>query len=94
MTSEGMQTLSLSRLLSAPGIVALAILGLIILAASRLFGAHTVLKEVVAGFGHAILIFALFSLFFRTGIELLLRRVPAETRSQTLCKTPASDVAQ
>jgi hypothetical protein len=80
MTSEGMQTPSLSRLLSAPGIAALAVLGLIVLAASRLLGADTILKEVVtevvAGFGNAILILALFSLFFRTGIEHLLRRAP------------------
>ena len=80
MTSEGMQTPSLSRLLSAPGIAALAVLGLLILAASRLLGADTILKEVVtevvAGFGNAIIILALFSLFFRTGIEHLLRRAP------------------
>jgi hypothetical protein len=47
---------------------------------SRLFGADTILKEVVteavAGFGNAILILALFSLFFRTGFEHLLRRAP------------------
>jgi hypothetical protein len=81
MTSEGMQTPTLSRLLSAPGIAALAVFGIIVLAASRLFGADTILKEVVtevvAGFGNAILILALFSLFFRTGFEHLLRRAPA-----------------
>ena len=47
---------------------------------SRLFGADTILKEVVtevvAGFGNAILILALFTLFFRTGFEHLLRRAP------------------
>jgi hypothetical protein len=80
MTSEGMQTPTLSRLLSAPGIAALAVLGIIVLAMSRLFGADTILKEVVtevvAGFGNAILILALFSVFFRTGFEHLLRRAP------------------
>jgi hypothetical protein len=80
MTSEGMQTPTLSRLLSAPGIAALAVLGIIVLAVSRLFGADTILKEVVtevvAGFGNAILILALFTLFFRTGFEHLLRRAP------------------
>jgi hypothetical protein len=80
MTSEGMQTPTLSRLLSAPGIAALAVLGIIVLAMSRLFGADTILKEVVtevvAGFGNAILILALFTLFFRTGFEHLLRRAP------------------
>lgn len=80
MTSEGMQTPTLSRLLSAPGIAALAVLGIIVLAVSRLFGADTILKEVVtevvASFGNAILILALFTLFFRTGFEHLLRRAP------------------
>ena len=80
MTSEGMQTPTLSRLLSIPGIAALAVLGIIVLAVSRLFGADTILKEVVteviAGFGNAILILALFTLFFRTGFEHLLRRAP------------------
>lgn len=80
MTSEGMQTPTLSKLLSAPGIVALAVFGIMILAVSRVFGADTILKEVVtevvAGFGNAILILALFSLFFRTGLEQLLRRAP------------------
>ncbi len=80
MTSEGMQTPTLPRLLSAPGIAALAVFGIIVLAVSRLFGADTILKEVVtevvAGFGNAILILALFSLFFRTGFEHLIRRAP------------------
>jgi hypothetical protein len=80
MTSEGMETPTLSRLLSAPGIAALAVLGIMILAVSRLFGADTILKEVVtevvAGFGNAILILALFSLLFRTGFERVLRRAP------------------
>jgi hypothetical protein len=80
MTSEGMQTPTLSRLLSAPGIAALAVFGILVLAVSRLFGADTILKEVitevVAGFGNAILILALFGLFFRTGLEHLLRRAP------------------
>jgi hypothetical protein len=80
MTSEGVETSTLSRLLSAPGIAALAVLGIMILAVSRLFGADTILKEVVtevvAGFGNAILILAMFTLFFRTGLERLLRRAP------------------
>jgi hypothetical protein len=80
MTSEGMQKPNLSKLISAPGIVALAIFGISFLAVSQVFGADTILKEVVtevvAGFGNAILILALFSLFFRTGLEHLLRRAP------------------
>src|SRR5919199_2612620 len=80
MNSEGTQTPTLPKLLSAPGIVALAVFGIIFLAASRVFGADTILKqvvmEIVAGLGNAVLILALFSLFFRTGLERLLRRAP------------------
>jgi hypothetical protein len=80
VTSEGVQTPTLSKLLSAPGIAALAALGVAILAVSRLFGADTILREVVteviAGFGNAILILAVFGLLFRTGLERLLRRAP------------------
>ena len=80
MTSEGMRTSALSKLLSAPGIAALAVFGIIFLAVSRVFGADTILREVitevVAGLGNAVLIVALFSLFFRTGLERLLRRAP------------------
>ncbi len=80
MTSEGMRTPALSKLLSAPGIAALAFFGIIFLAVSRVFGADTILREVitevVAGLGNAVLILALFSLFFRTGLEHLLRRAP------------------
>jgi hypothetical protein len=80
MTSQGVETPTLSRLLSVPGIVALAVLGVAILAVSRLFGADTVLREVltevIAGFGNAILLLAMFGLFFRTGLERLIRRSP------------------
>ena len=80
MTSEGTRTSALSKLLSAPGIAALAVFGIIFLAVSRVFGADTILREVitevVAGLGNAVLIVALFSLFFRTGLERLLRRAP------------------
>ena len=68
------------RLLSVPGILALALLGIAVLAASRLLGADTVLREVVteviASFGNALLILAVFGLFFRSGLERLLRRAP------------------
>ena len=80
MTSEGTRTSALSKLLSAPGIAALAVFGIIFLAVSQVFGADTILREVitevVAGLGNAVLIVALFSLFFRTGLERLLRRAP------------------
>jgi hypothetical protein len=80
MTSEGVETPTLFRLLSAPGIAVLVVLGIAILATSRLFGADTILREVVteviAGIGNAILVLAMFGLFFRTGLERLLRRAP------------------
>src|SRR5215204_1115666 len=80
MTTEGSETPTLSKLVSAPGIAALAILGAMILAVSRLFGADTIVREVVtevvASFGNAILLLAVFSLFFRSGLERLLRRAP------------------
>jgi hypothetical protein len=80
MTSEGLETPTLSRLLSVPGIAVLVVLGIAILATSRLFGADTILREVVteviAGIGNAILVLAIFGLFFRTGLERLLRSAP------------------
>jgi hypothetical protein len=80
MTSEGVETPTLPRLLSVPGLAILVVLGISTLAASRLFGADTILREVVteviAGVGNAILVLAMFGLFFRTGLERLLRRAP------------------
>jgi hypothetical protein len=80
MTSEGVETPTLPRLLSVPGLAVLVVLGISTLAASRLFGADTILREVVteviAGVGNAILVLAMFGLFFRTGLERLLRRAP------------------
>jgi hypothetical protein len=80
MTSDDSESSAISKLVSAPGIAALAIIGIVILALSRLFGAETILREVitevVAGFGNAILILAIFGLFFRSGLERLLRRAP------------------
>ncbi len=80
MTGEDPETSAISKLVSVPGIAALVVLGIALLALSRAFGAENILREVVtevvAGFGNAIIILALFSLFFRTGIEHLLRRAP------------------
>ena len=80
MPNEDSESPAVSKLVSAPGIAALAILGIVILALSRLFGAETILREVVtevvAGFGNAILILAIFGLFFRSGLEQMLRRAP------------------
>ena len=80
MNSEGSDTPTLIKLLSVPGILALALLGIVVVAASRVLGADTiareVLTEVIASFGNAILILAVFGLFFRSGLERLLRRAP------------------
>ena len=80
MSSEDTDAPTLLRLLSVPGILALALLGLVVLAASQLLGADTIVREiiteVIAGFGNAILILAVFGLFFRSGLERLLRRAP------------------
>jgi hypothetical protein len=80
MTSEDTETPAVSKLVSVPGIAALAVLGITIIALSRAFGAENVLREmvteVVASFGNAILILAIFGLFFRSGLERLLRRAP------------------
>jgi len=80
MNSEGSDTPTLIKLLSVPGILALALLGIVVLTASRVLGADTiareVLTEVIASFGNAILILAVFGLFFRSGLERLLRRAP------------------
>jgi hypothetical protein len=80
MNSEDTEAPILLRLVSVPGILALALLGLVVLAASQLLGADTIVREmiteVIAGFGNAILILAVFGLFFRSGLERLLRRAP------------------
>jgi hypothetical protein len=80
MNSGGTEAPILIRLLSVPGILALALLGIAVLAASRLLGADTIVREVIteviAGVGNAILILAVFGLIFRSGLERLLRRAP------------------
>ncbi len=80
MTSENPETSAISKLVSVPGIAALTVLGIALVALSRAFGAENILRElvteVVAGFGNAILILAIFGLFFRSGLERLLRRAP------------------
>ena len=80
MTSEDPETPAIYKLVSVPGIVALAVPGIALIALSRAFGEENILwevvTEVVAGFGNAILILAIFGLFFRSGLERLLRRAP------------------
>lgn len=80
MTSEDPETSVISKLVSVPGMVALAVLGITLIALSRAFGAENILREVVtevvAGFGNAILILVIFGLFFRSSFYRVLRRAP------------------
>ena len=68
---------ALTKLISIPGLVAVAIMGAVVAAMARLFGPGNVLKEVatelVADFGSTVLVLAVFGLVFRTGLERLLR---------------------
>ena len=68
------------KLLSVPGLMAIAIFGLSVIVVSRLFGPENILREIVtellASFGSTILLFAIFGFFFRTGLQRLLRWAP------------------
>ncbi len=79
----------MTKLISVPGLVAAAILGVAVASVARLFGPGNVLKEVatelVASFGSTILVLAVFGLLFRTGLERLLRGAPGgETLAQSV----------
>jgi hypothetical protein len=80
MSPEDPGSPNLPRLLSVPGLVAIAILGISVIVVSRLFGPENVLREVVtellASFGSTILLLAIFGLFFRTGLQRVVRGVP------------------
>lgn len=97
---------ALTRLISVPGLVAVAILGVAVAAVARFFGPGNVLREVVtemvASFGSTVLVLAVFGLIFRTSIERLLHRAPGgetlarsmerlENLLQNPEKEPASD---
>lgn len=70
----------MTKLISVPGLVAVAILGVAVAAVARLFGPGNVLREVatelVASFGSTVLVLAVFGLLLRTGLERLLREAP------------------
>ena len=70
----------LPKLVSVPGLVAVAVLGIAVTLLARLFGPGNVLREVVteliASFGSTILVLAVFGLLFRSGLERLLRGAP------------------
>ena len=80
MTTENTGSPELPRLLSVPGLAALAIFGISVTIASQLFGPENILREVVtellASFGSTILLIAIFGMFFRTGLRRLLRAAP------------------
>jgi hypothetical protein len=80
MTTEDPGSPTLPRLLSVPGLVAVAFFGISVIGASRLFGPENILREVVtellASFGSTILLLAIFGLLFRSGLERVLRGAP------------------
>jgi hypothetical protein len=80
MTTEDPGSPKLPRLLSVPGLVAVALLGISVIVVSRLFGPENVLREVVtevlASFGSTVLLLAIFGLLFRSGLQRLLRGAP------------------
>jgi hypothetical protein len=80
MPTEDPGSQKLPKLLSVPGLMAVAIFGILVIVMSRLFGPENILREVVtellASFGSTILLIAIFGFFFRTGLQRLLRWAP------------------
>jgi hypothetical protein len=80
MPAEDPDSPTLPRFLSVPGLTIVAIFGISVVVASRLFGPENILREVVtellASFGSTILLFAVFGFLFRTGLQRLLRLAP------------------
>jgi len=80
MPGDDLRISNLSRMVSVPGIVALAVLGAMIAGVARLFGTDLVVREVmiemIASFGSSILVLAVFGLFLRSGIERMIQRTP------------------
>ena len=80
MSEEDPDSPKLPKLLSVPGLMAVAIFGISVIVVSRLFGPENILREIVtellASFGSTILLFAIFGFFFRTGVQRLLRWAP------------------
>ena len=80
MPTEDPESPKLPRLLSVPGLMAVAIFGISVIVVSRLFGPENILREIVtellASFGSTILLVAIFGFFFRTGVQRLLRWAP------------------
>ena len=80
MSLENSGSSTLPRLLSVPGLVSIAVFGILVVVVSRLFGPENILREVViellASFGSTILVLAIFGLLFRSGLQRLLRGAP------------------
>ncbi len=80
MTREDHHTSTVPKLVPVPGLAAMAVLGVSVIAMSRLFSPENILREVltevVASIGSTILVVAVFGLFFRSGLERLLRGAP------------------
>jgi hypothetical protein len=80
MSEEDPDSPKLPKLLSVPGLTAVAIFGISFIVVSRLFGPENILREIVtellASFGSTILLLAIFGFFFRTGVQRLLRWAP------------------
>jgi hypothetical protein len=80
MSTEDPDSPKLPRLLSVPGLMAIAIFGILVIVVSRLFGPENILREIVtellASFGSTILLLAIFGFFFRSGVQRLLRWAP------------------
>jgi hypothetical protein len=80
MPTEDPESPTLPRFLSVPGLTAVAIFGISVIVASRLFGPENILREVVtellASLGSTILLVAIFGFLFRSGLQRLLRWTP------------------
>ena len=80
MTTENPGSSTLPKLLSVPGLVSVAVFGVLVVVVSRVFGPENILREVVtellASFGSTILLLAIFGLLFRSGLQRLLRGAP------------------
>ncbi len=80
MPAEDPDSPKLPRLLSVPGLMAVAVFGILVIVVSRLFGPENILREIVtellASFGSTILLLAIFGFFFRSGVQRLLRWAP------------------
>jgi len=80
MPTEDPESPPLPRFLSVPGLLAVAIFGISVIVAARLFGPENILREVVtellASLGSTILLVAIFGFFFRSGLQRLLRWAP------------------